>query len=108
MKSFLFRIFLASAALLVIACTTSGQHAGRPAAADASHVREATPSNVQGTRQRFLDMFARSYFAGRTGQLLVVPREGDFITRHDPDVSFMHGSASAFYVALTLMVLGPP
>jgi hypothetical protein len=86
MKSFLFRIFLAGAALLVIACTTSGQHAGRPAAADASHVREATPSNVQGTRQRFLDMFARSYFAGRTGQLLVVRREGDLIKRQDHDV----------------------
>ncbi|HEY3656026.1 MAG TPA: alkaline phosphatase family protein [Steroidobacteraceae bacterium] len=107
MKSFLFRIFLASAALLVIACTTSGQHAGRPAAADASHVREATPSNVQGTRQRFLDMFARSYFPGRTGQLLVVPREGDFITRPDPDVPFMHGSPWAYDVAIPLMFAGP-
>ncbi|MGB8694691.1 MAG: alkaline phosphatase family protein, partial [Steroidobacteraceae bacterium] len=106
MNSFLFRIFLASAALLVIGCTTSGRHAGRPAAADAYHVREATPSNVQGTRQRFLDMFARSYFPGRSGQLLVVPREGDFITRPDPDVLYMHGSPWAYDVAIPLMFVG--
>jgi hypothetical protein len=35
-------------------------------------------------------MFARAYFPGRTGQLLIVPREGDFITR--ADVAYMHGS----------------
>src|SRR5450631_56773 len=80
MNSFLFRVFLASAALLVIGCTTSGQHAGQAPAADESHAREAAPSEAQGTQQRFLDMFARSYFPGRTSPLLVVPREGDFIT----------------------------
>ena len=74
------------AALLVIACTTSGQHAGQAPAAEAAYAREATPSHAQATQQRFLDMFARSYFPGRTGQLLIVPREGDFITRPDPDV----------------------
>src|SRR5688572_27400912 len=36
-------------------------------------------------RQRFLEMWARAYFPGRTGQLLVVPREGEFITRPDPN-----------------------
>src|SRR5258705_3548125 len=70
-----------SAALLVIACTTSGQHAGQTPATKASHAHEATPSDAQVTQQRFLDMLARSYFPGRTGQLLIVPREGDFITR---------------------------
>jgi hypothetical protein len=75
MNSFLLRIFLASADLLVIGCTTSGQHAGQAPAADESHAREAMPSQAQGTQQRFLKMFARSYFPGRSGQLLVVPRE---------------------------------
>jgi Type I phosphodiesterase / nucleotide pyrophosphatase len=95
------------AALLVIACTTSGQHAGQAPAAAASQAREAMPSNAQGTQQRFLDMFARSYFPGRTGQLLVVPREGDFITRPDPDVPFMHGSPWTYDVSIPLMFAGP-
>jgi hypothetical protein len=37
-------------------------------------------------------MFARAYFPGRTGQLLIAPREGSFITRPDPDVAYMRGS----------------
>jgi hypothetical protein len=106
-KSFHFRIFLASAALLVIGCATSGQHAGHAPAADESDAREATPSQAQGTQQRFLDMFARSYFPGRTGQLMVVPREGDFITRPDPDVPYMHGSPWSYDVAIPLMFAGP-
>ena len=107
MNSFLFRIFLASAALLVIGCTTSGQHAGQATATDESHAREAMPSQAQGTRQHFLDMFARSYFPGRTGQLLVVPREGDFFGRPDPDFPYMHGSPWWYDIAIPLMFAGP-
>jgi len=107
MESFLFRIHLASAALLVIGCTASGQHAGKIPAADDSAAREAMPSRAEGTQQRFLDMFARSYFPGRTGQLLVVPREGDFITRSDPDVPYMHGSPWSYDVAIPLLFAGP-
>src|SRR5256885_8975722 len=59
------------------------------------------------TRQRFLEMFARAYFPGRTGQLLIVPREGDFITRTDPDVAYMHGSPWAYDVSIPLMFVGP-
>ena len=58
-------------------------------------------------RQRFLEMFARAYFPGRTGQLLIVPREGDFITRPDPDVMYMHGSPWAYDVSIPLMFAGP-
>src|SRR5438105_10893970 len=58
-------------------------------------------------RQRFLDMFARAYFPGRTGQLLIVPREGDFITRPDPDVAYMHGSPWAYDISIPLMFAGP-
>ena len=96
-----------SAALLVMGCTTSGQPAGQAPAAEASHAREATPSRDQATQQRFLDMLARSYFPGRTGQLLIVPREGDFITRPDPDAAYMHGSPWAYDVAIPLMFVGP-
>jgi hypothetical protein len=52
-------------------------------------------------------MFARSYFPGRTGQLMVVPREGDFITRPDPDVPYMHGSPWAYDIAIPLIFAGP-
>jgi hypothetical protein len=52
-------------------------------------------------------MWARSYFPGRTGQLLVVPREGDFITRPDPDVPYMHGSPWTYDIAIPLMFAGP-
>jgi len=96
-----------SAALLAIACTSCGQNAAQGRAAEASHAREATPSHGRATRQRFLDMFARSYFPGRTGQLLLVPREGDFITRPDQDVPYMHGSPWVYDVAIPLMFAGP-
>lgn len=59
------------------------------------------------TRQHFLEMFARAYFPGRTGQLLIVPREGDFITRPDADVTFMHGSPWAYDVSIPLFFVGP-
>jgi hypothetical protein len=52
-------------------------------------------------------MFARSYFPGRTGQLLIVPREGDFITRPDPNVAYMHGSPWSYDVSIPLMFAGP-
>jgi hypothetical protein len=74
---------------------------------EASCTREATPSHAEATQLRFLDMFARSYFPGRTGQLLIVPREGDFITRPDQDVPYMHGSPWAYDVAIPLMFVGP-
>jgi hypothetical protein len=90
-----------------MACTTSGQSAGQTPATEVSHTREATPSHAQATQQRLLDMWARSYFPGRTGQLLIVPREGEFITRTDPDFPYMHGSPWAYDIAIPLMFAGP-
>jgi hypothetical protein len=48
--------------LIAMAGTVSGQQPKADASAAAA-------------RQRFLEMFARAYFPGRTGQLLIVPRE---------------------------------
>lgn len=62
---------------------------------------------VVATRQRFLSMWARAYFPGRTGQLLIVPREGDFITRPDPNYAFMHGSPWTYDVSIPLLFAGP-
>lgn len=58
-------------------------------------------------RQRFLEMFARAYFPGRTGQLLIVPREGDIITRPDPNYVYMHGSPWPYDASIPLMFVGP-
>ena len=72
-------------------------------------IRRTAPADAAAVaaRQRFLAMFARGYFPGRTGQLLIVPREGDFITRPDPDVAYMHGSPWAYDVSIPLMFAGP-
>jgi len=68
-------------------------------------IKQPRPDSA--SRQRFLALFARAYFPGRTGQLLIVPREGDFITRPDPNVAFMHGSPWSYDVSIPLMFVGP-
>src|SRR5687768_6710645 len=52
-------------------------------------------------------MWARAYYPGRTGQLLVVPREGDFITRPDTNYTYMHGSPWPYDVSIPVMFVGP-
>ena len=67
----------------------------------------APPDAAVAPRQRFLEMFARAYFPGRTGQLLIVPREGDIITRPDPNYVYMHGSPWPYDVSIPMMFAGP-
>ncbi len=95
--------------MLAMACTISGQQAERTLESDARRFPRTQPADAAdpAARQRFLEMFARAYFPGRTGQLLIVPREGDFITRPDPDVAYMHGSPWAYDVEIPLMFAGP-
>ncbi len=59
-------------------------------------------------RQHWLDMFARGYFPGRSGQLFVVPREGDFVTERDPLYVFMHGSPWDYDTRIPLLFYGAP
>ena len=92
--------------LAAITWTVSGDHVTPPSERDARQIRRSTPPD-SASRQRFLAMFARTYFPGRTGQLLIVPREGDFITRPDPNVEYMHGSPWAYDVSIPLMFTGP-
>ena len=94
--------------LVATGCSLSGQLANRSPAGDASKTRQAAPGDGAAvTKRRFLEMFARSHFPGRSGQLMIVPREGDFITRPDPDVPFMHGSPWPYDVDIPLMFVGP-
>jgi len=72
-----------------------------------SPVAMAADAAPRADRERFREMFARAYFPGRTGQLLVVPREGDFITRADPNAAYMHGSPWPYDVSIPLMFAGP-
>lgn len=72
----------------------------------ASPARLAAPPRMT-PRQRFLEMWARGYFPGRSGQIFVVPREGDIITRRDPDVTFMHGSPWPYDTVIPLFFHGP-
>src|SRR4026208_2292475 len=88
-----------SAGLLALAVAAI---AGTVASEQATPPRPNSPA-----RQRFLQMFARAYFPGRTGQLLIVPREGDFITRVDPNAAYMHGSPWSYDVSIPLMFAGP-
>jgi len=57
-------------------------------------------------RAEFRAMFARGYFPGRTGQLLIVPREGDILTRPDPNVDFMHGSPWPYDTRIPMFFVG--
>jgi hypothetical protein len=86
----------AIAGMLLVAMTQAGP--ARPAPQGGS---EPVPA-----RQRFLEMFARGYFPGRTGQLLVVPPEGVIITRQDPNTSFMHGSPWPYDISVPMLFVG--
>ncbi len=97
---------LVGLSLVVLAQAASGQEAKRSSESDAPRSRRATRAE-SADRHRFLEMFARAYYPGRTGQLLIVPREGDFITRPDPDYAYMHGSPWPYDVSIPLMFVGP-
>jgi hypothetical protein len=101
--------FLLVLVLTVVGCTTSRPQVTPRSESESPGIpRAAQPRTaVLPTRQRFLSMWARAYFPGRTGQLLIVPREGDFITRPDPNYAFMHGSPWGYDVSIPLMFAGP-
>src|SRR5437899_12611691 len=98
-----------SLTLVAMTWTVSSQQVKRSIGSDAARIQSAAPADATtlATRQRFLEMFARAYFPGRTGELLIVLREGDFITRADPNVAYMHGSPWTYDVAIPLVFVGP-
>ena len=53
-------------------------------------------------------MFARGYFPGRSGQVFVVPNEGDVITSRDPLYRFMHGSPWDYDTHIPILFHGAP
>jgi len=59
------------------------------------------------TRQTLLEQVARAYYPGRSGQIVVVPKEGQFITRREAAVRYMHGSPWAYDTRIPFLLYGP-
>ncbi len=66
------------------------------------------PQHGGDLKRQFLTMFARSYYPGRSGQIMLVPREGDVITRADAAFRFMHGSPWTYDTSIPLLFFGAP
>src|SRR5688572_1877372 len=58
-------------------------------------------------RNTFLPNFGRSFYPGRSGQIMIVPREGHFITRDEPANAFMHGSPWGYDARVPMILWGP-
>ena len=94
-----------AAALASMSCSTSS---ARPSVASpAGSIAAPATRNVE-LRERWLEMFARGYFPGRSGQIFVVPREGDVITDRDPLYRFMHGSPWDYDTRIPILFYGAP
>ena len=70
--------------------------------------RPATAPNTPPARAAWLEGFARGYFPGRSGQIFLVAREGDFIVDRNPLYAFMHGSPWSYDTHIPLLLYGPP
>jgi hypothetical protein len=99
---------LAIAAVTVItgcAFTSSDTDvAQNPASPRASSSTATTTSQ----REQWLAMFARGYFPGRSGQVFVVPNEGDIITSRDDIYRYMHGSPWDYDTRIPILFHGAP
>ncbi len=97
-------VYLAGCASGRGAASATGSRSARP---------QPTPAPPQAPaasplRQHWLEMFARGYFPGRSGQVFMVPREGDVITDHDPLYVFMHGSPWDYDTRIPILFHGAP
>lgn len=66
------------------------------------------PNPSASAREAWLEAFARGYFPGRSGQIFLVAREGDFIVDRNPLYAFMHGSPWGYDTHIPLLLYGPP
>jgi hypothetical protein len=96
------------AALGTLSCATTTPSAATSAPAVTPAPAATRPGDPAGARAAWLEMFARGYFPGRSGQVFVVPREGDVITDNDPLYNFMHGSPWEYDRHIPLLFHGAP
>jgi hypothetical protein len=98
-------LLLSTAATL--ACTSAQSRAISSPTASTPAAAVARP-DASALRERWLEMFARGYFPGRSGQVFYVPREGDFIvSRKEELYTFMHGSPWSYDTRIPLLFHGP-
>ena len=75
----------------------------------ASSVHPAAAPTLPGNSGRaWLEQFARGYFPGRSGQVFLVLREGDFLVDRNPLYAFMHGSPWPYDTHVPLLFHGAP
>ena len=72
----------------------------------ASAPSPAASPRARGPRAAWREMFARAYYPGRSGQVMVVPREGDVITARRADLRFMHGTPWDYDARIPLVFWG--
>ena len=109
MISFTLRLPAALMAVVLVAggCATTARSGGGAAGTTAAPAARPATASAD-LRQQWLDMFARGYFPGRSGQVFVVPREGDIITERDPLYQFMHGSPWDYDTHIPILFHGGP
>ncbi len=95
------RTWLALAALLL-----AGPLLRTAAAQRVAPVVPTRAERARTERTAFLEMYARAYFPGRSGQIMVVPREGEILTRPGADVPFMHGSPWSYDTRIPIVFWG--
>src|SRR3972149_9506875 len=70
---------------------------------------EPPASPARSERETVVEMFARSYVPGRSGQIFLVAEKGNFFLERPDDVyRFMHGSPWESDVESPLLFHGPP
>lgn len=89
------------ASLLLAALMLSGCASATPPA-PATRPQDIPP------REQWLQMFARGYFPGRSGQVFVVPKQGRFVASRDPLYAFEHGSPWEYDTHVPLLLYGAP
>lgn len=94
--------------LVLQACATSPRTSSPPTTTLPAPGPVGGESGSAPERERWLQMFARGYYPGRSGQVFVVPREGDVITDRDPLYGFMHGSPWDADAHIPLLLHGAP
>lgn len=95
----------AAIAIILTVAAAAAQTPERPAADIPGAAVDASRDQID--RARFLEMFARAYFPGRSGQIMVVPREGEMITERTPNYGFMHGSPWDDDTRIPMLFHGP-
>ncbi len=70
--------------------------------------KASPPATAATAAPTWLDQFARGYFPGRSGQVFLVSREGEFVVDRDPLYAFMHGSPWEYDTHIPLLFHGAP